>query len=295
MSSTPWFPVACPEQIKPASTPALSDADFRVAFKVALQRELMRVFFADARVLTGSGNLKELLGRLGVDISNEVELRVWYERARGERFPRADLVDKLRTHLPGLRLDLHHPVLRWLGNRTLDERSIRRLKAGMPANCIKAIKSVEKMEAHDLEVAPRLCDTLGLHEMGYLDALFVFACARNRRGLDATKEKHLNRILWSLPILYPDDVLWIGSGEENRWLLALIDHALGLVGAADVSREWGGNGREQVIFSQLWHAEQRLKAHPRALSVPSTRRRFWARIWRWRGCRLGSNEGDSAA
>jgi hypothetical protein len=282
MSSTPWFPVACPGQTTPASSPALSNADFRVEFKIAFQRELMRVFFADARVLTGAGSLKELLGRLGVDVSNEVELRVWYERARGERFPRADLVDKLRIHLPNLRLDLHHPMLRWLCTRTLDERSIRRLKARMPAMPTAAIRSVQGMAAHELEMSPALCDLLSLHEMGYLDALFVFACARNRPGLDAAKEKQINRILWSLPILYPDDVLWIGSCEENRWLLERIDLALGLAGAADPSSEWDGHRREQVIFSQMWHAEQRLKNHARALSRPLTRRRFWARIWRWR-------------
>lgn len=283
MSSIPWFPIATPGQISPAEVQALSGDDFRAVFKTALQRELMRVFFAEVAALTGAGTLKDLLGRLGVNVANTVELRTWYARARGERFPRPGLIEELRVHLPGLRLQMHHPMLRWLSMQTPDERSIRRFKARMPETCRQAIRLIQCLQACELEVLPALCDRLELHRMTYLDALFVFASARNDAWLEPAKTKQLNRILWTLPILFPDDPLWAGSGSEKRWLLTLIDHSLGLLGTGYLTDEWHGSAREDMIFDQLWFAQQRRSARPHALRSPLTRRRYWAKAWRWRG------------
>jgi hypothetical protein len=283
MSSTPWFPIAPTGKSPQTEAQALSSDDFRAAFKTAFQRELMRVFFAEVAALTGAGTLKDLLGRLGVNVANSVEMGTWYARARGERFPRPALIEQLRAQLPGMRLQMHHPMLRWLGLQMPDERSVRRFKARMPETCRQAINLLKSLHAHELEVSPALCERLELHRMTYLDALLVFACARNDTRLEPAKTKQLNRILWTLPILYPDDPLWAGSANEKRCLLVLIDHALGLRDADYLTDEWLGSAREDIIFDQLWFAQQRRNARPRALRSPLTRRRYWAKAWRWRG------------
>ena len=128
MSSSSWFPVISLDESVPSEDQKRSPKDFRIAFRLAFQRELMRVFFAEVRALTGPGTLKELLGRLGVNVEDEVQLQCWYGRARGERFPRPDLLNELRARMPGLKLDLHHPMLRLLTRGTLDERAVRRIK-----------------------------------------------------------------------------------------------------------------------------------------------------------------------
>lgn len=261
----------------------MSGEDFRVAFKTAFQRELMRVFFAEAAASTGAPTLKELLARLGVNVGDNDVLRTWYSRARGERFPRPGLIEDLRARVPGLRLQVHHPMLRWLCMQMPDERSVRRFKASMPSKCKQAIQRIRSLQAYELVMSPALCDRLGLHRMTYLDALFVFACARYSEQLEPAKTKQINRVLWALPILYPDDPLWAGSFQERRWLLTLIDHGLGLLGPDGPGEEWDGSDRAQQIFNQLWFAQQRLKAHPRALSSPLTRSRYWAKAWHWRG------------
>lgn len=174
-------------------------------------------------------------------------------------------------------------MLRWLSKPTLDERSVRRLKARMPEPCERLISTVKKLTTPELAISPPLYERLELHGMRYLDAMFVFSYVRNGLRDDHARIKQLNRILWTLPIVYPDDPLWIGSTEERSALLAGIDYSLGLLGANSPCDEWDWIGREGLIAEQLWSAEQRQARHPRALGTPLTRGRYWAKVWRWRG------------
>lgn len=280
MLSNVWFPDASPVETDVQPPQPLPEAEFRIMFRTLFQRELMRVFFAEIMALTGPGTLKDVLSRLGV--SDPVQLNCWYQRARGERLPRPELVRELTAGLPGLRVDLHHPMLRWLVARSLDERSIRRIKARLPAPCAPSVRLVEQLSTRELEISPALCERLALHRLRYLDALFVFAYERARVHDDLARTRQLSRVLWSLPILYPDDPLWLGKIPERRPLLNLIDNALGLKGPDDPGASWGGDEREVEISGQLWWARERVIARPRALSNPLTLRRYWAKVWRWR-------------
>jgi hypothetical protein len=279
MHPAPWFPIPVTREDSPTAPDELSDRDFRIAF----QSELMRIFFAEIRKLTRPGNDKELFARLGIDVNNKGKLADWYARARGERLPRPSVINPLREQVPGLRLELHHPMLRWLSKPKLDERSVRRLKALMPESCVTLIESLKKLKAHELTISLGLYERLNLHEMRYLDALFAFAYARNGVHDDHEKIEQLNRILWALPIVYPDDPLWIGSSDEQHSILAGIDYALGLIGSNSPSEKWRGSERTGLIAEQLWHTAQRREKHPRALGTALTRGRYWAKVWRWRG------------
>lgn len=294
-----WFPLPPPGEDADSAGRALSAADFRVAFKAEFQRQLMRALFVEIQARTGDTTVKDVVRRLGATGSDEAELRVWYARARGERIPRIETLHVLHRSVPGIRLNIHHPMLTWLATPDLDARSIRRLKTRMPADWQARLGALKATPTDLLQASPRLVRQLGLDRLGYLDALMLFASDRCLSRTTPARLAALNRILWVLPVLYPDDPLWLGCDtrlhrERHRWLLTLIDHALGLLGQDSPAQAWDGHERVVLMLVQHGDLRRHREAHPQACRTPLARRRYWARIWRF-WCAPSGHAGSSCS
>lgn len=281
--SAVWYPADTSRKMPLVGEESLSADDFRVMFKRSIQRMVMRIFFDEIRSVTGPGSLKEVLSRLNVDVKNDSELRVWYSRSRGERFPRPQATKTLRAGIPKVMFDPHHPVLKWLAVPNINERTVRRLQSQMSHLVRQLIAQVLALPVEDLNVSPQLFGRLRLEKLSYLDTLFAIARARHSKCCCVVRKKALNRILWALPILYPDDPMWsMGTRDNKLELMSFIDYALGLYGPDFSDTAWNGSCRVSLIASQKWNFERYMDAHPEGLRTLVLRRRYWARIWRWR-------------
>jgi hypothetical protein len=281
-----WFPAPHPVEGAHQDRVELSAADFRVAFKAEFQRQLMRALFVEIQSKTGDKTIKDVVRRFSAFGGNEAELRAWYARARGERIPRPETLRMLRRSVPGIRLDIYHPMLNWLSTPDLDARTIRRLKAQMPAEWQTALNVLKATPTDLIEASPSFVRLIGLDRMGYLDALMLFASDRCLSRTTPARRVALNRILWVMPVLYPDDPLWLGCDtrlhrERHRWLLTLIDHALGLLGPDSPAQAWDGHERVVLMLVQHGDLRRHREAHPQACRTPLARRRYWAKIWRF--------------
>lgn len=282
-----WFPMPAPGRADASDRLELSAEDFRVAFKAAFQRQVMQSLFVEIQAKTGDATVKDVIRRICDPGHEAAALRTWYARARGERIPRPETLRVLLSSVPGIKLDIHHPMLTWLAAPDLDPRSIRRLKTRMPAEWKSALDALRAMPTDLLEASPRLVKLVGLDRLGYLDALMLFAADRFISRTTHERRAALNRILWLLPLLYPDDPLWQGceTGEHRdrlRWLFALIDHSLGLLGPDSPSHTWSGQDRSVLLFVQHWRLNQHRLSHPQACRTQQARRRYWARDWKFR-------------
>lgn len=255
-------------------------------FKTEFQRQVMRALFAEIQAKTGDATIKDVVTRLSREGNERAKLRVWYSRSSGTRLPRQEVLDAVVKAVPGLKLNVRHPMLTWLASPGLDERSVRRLKARMSTLWHQALSMLRDMPTSSVRASPELVRHLGLDGLNYLDAAMLFAVERGRTGFDVERKSALDQILWLLPILYPDDPLWLGSDTRSQrdrqgWLLALIDHALGLLGSDSPAHIWTGYDRLVSISDQHWRLQEHRRAHPQACRTRVGRQRYWARIWRF--------------
>ena len=287
MSFATWFPSPLLGEAANQHRCELPAADFRVAFKAEFQRQVMRCFFTEIQAKTGDSTIKDIVAKLEVSGDDESALRVWYSRARGGRRPRRETLAMVQRSIPGLKLDIHHPMLTWLGTPDLNPRSVRRLKTQMPTHWHQALDMLISTPTDHVQASPKLVSHLGLDRFGYLDSMMLFAADRCLSSATVERRRMLEQILWLLPVLYPDDPLWAGCDtsmhrDRHRWLLTLIDHSLGLLGDENPARVWGSGDRLVVMFTQHWNLRQHLKTYPHACRTRRERRRYWARIWRFR-------------
>lgn len=257
-----------------------------MAFKAELQRQVMRAFLAEIQAKTGDTSIKAVVSRLSAGGDARAALRVWYSRSSGSRIPGQEVLDAVRRVVPGLRMNVRHPMLTWLASPDLDPRSVRRLKARMPAQWGHALNILRAMPTSSVHASPELVKHLGLDRFDYLDAMMLFAVERVRTRHQPDRKEGLDRILWLLPVLYPDDPLWHGIDtrkhrERHRWLLALIDHSLGLLGPDGPEQAWEGYDRLVSMFEQHWYLAERRRSKPQACRTQQGRRRYWAKVWRF--------------
>lgn len=286
MCPASWIPLDLPG-IGPAPRPlTLTDDEFRLVIKLGIQKLFVWVCFEEIRAVTGPGSLKATLTKLGIEVRSASELQAWRARLRGARFPRPDVIKQIKEQLPRLRFDLSHPMIKWLAVPDLDERTVRRLQAQMPPVWHDVVAEIKTLPMACLQVSPKLFERLRLERLGYLDALFAFARARTSALCDDERRKALSRVLWTLPILYPDDPIWTaGTRQDRHVVMACIDYALGLHGPNDPGSEWLGSDRMSCIGHQHWRVDEWVSVHPHALRTTLIKRRFWAKTWRWRGNR----------
>lgn len=283
MSQTSWIPLVPPGIEPHHRPPVLTDDEFRVVIKVGIQKIFMWVCFEEIRSVTGPGSLKATLEKIGIDVHTDSELQAWRARLKGERFPRNSVIKQLRRQVPQMRLNLSHPMIRWLASPQLDERSIRRLQAQMPPVWHDVVAKIKTLPVNSLKVSPKLFKVLGLERADYLDALFAFARARSSATCDDERRRSINRAMWALPILYPDDPIWTAGTHEDRYnVMTAIDYVLGLHGPNDPGVEWlATRDRVQYISHQHWSIKQWVTKHPHSMRTAVLRRRYWAWIWQW--------------
>jgi len=286
MDAQRWLSQLLPGDRHEPDQAKLSAEDFRVAFKAELQRQVMRAFFAEIQARTGDASIKDVVTTLSAGGDLRPALRVWYSRSSGSRIPGQEVLDAVRRAVPALRMNVRHPMLTWLASPDLDPRSVRRLKARMPDQWHQAMNILRFMPTSSVHASPELVKNLGLDRLDYLDAVMLFAVERVRTRHQADRKAGLDRILWLLPVLYPDDPLWYGSDtrkhrERHRWLLALVDHSLDLLGPDSPAQAWEGYDRLVSMFDQHWRLAERRRSKPQACRTQQGRRRYWARIWRF--------------
>lgn len=285
MNAETWMsPLAIGE--KSISTPTnLTANHFRKMFAMAFRRELVRAFFAEIWAKGGEQTIAGVVRKVVPADGYAKALRVWYARSRGEHIPGPAVVAEVRRVFPGLHLDLHHPMLAWLEKRDLDERTIRRYKAAMPDSWRKSSIALSATPTSELEPSLWLVEEIHLDKLGYLDALMLFAAERRSSRATPSRRTALNRILWFLPVLYPDDPLWVLSASNKhmarlKYLMALIDHSLGLDGEDSPAKVLRCD-RYALMLGQHWDHQQRLIRYPQACRTMRTRRVYFGRRWRF--------------
>lgn len=286
MTAATWMsPLVIGEM--PISTATNLTADqFRKVFAVAFRRELVRAFFAEIWAQGGEQTIAEVVRKVVPADGYAKALRVWYARSRGEHVPGPAVVAEVRRVFPGLHLDLHHPMLAWLERRDPDERTIRRYRATMKGSWRESGIALAALPTSDLLPSGGLVNELHLDKLGYLDALMLFAVERRSSRATPSRRTALNRVLWLLPVLYPDDPLWMhcAAGTDRvrlTYLMALIDHSMGLDGEDSPAGEFQFGDRFSRMFKQHWDLEQRRGRLPQACRTERSRRHFFAQLWRY--------------
>ncbi|WP_271007845.1 hypothetical protein [Paucibacter sp. B51] len=286
MTASTWMSPLAIGQTPIATATNLTADQFRKVFAMAFRRELVRAFFAEIWAQGGEQTISSVVRKVVPDRSYPKALRVWYARTRGEHIPGPAAVEQVRRVFPDLRMDLHHPMLVWLERRDLDERTIRRLKSKMPDLWRQASIALAAVPTSDLLPSRRFVDELHLDKLGYLDALMLFAVDRMSSRVTPPRRTALNRILWLLPVLYPDDPLWMHSavGRDRMrltYMMTLIDYSLGLDGEESPAQELQTGDRYSRMFQQHWGLQQRRARFPQACRTMRTRRHFYAQLWRY--------------
>lgn len=286
MTAATWIsPLAIGETSISTATNLTAD-QFRKVFATAFRRELVRAFFAEIWAQGGEQTISAVVRKVVPDDGYRKALRVWYARSRGEHIPGPAVVAEVRRVFPALRLDLHHPMLAWLERRDPDARTIRRCRAGMHDSWRQSSTALAALPTIDLLPSRWLVNELHLDKLGYLDALMLFAVERSASRTTPSRRTALNRLLWLLPVLYPDDPLWILSAVATdrvrlTYLMALIDHSLGLDGESSPAQEFEFGDRYARMFGQHWALQERWKRLPQACRTMRARRYFFAGVWRY--------------
>lgn len=204
----------------------------------------------------------------------------WYCFFRDFQVPSRSLSNAVQRQVPKAYSELHHPMWRLLRNSKLSERTVRRLKSEMTAELAYAYAEVGKMDLDQLKISVALVDALRLDRLGYLDALFVFAIARNVliRSGDLQRATRYSTIMWALPVLYPDDAIWSHDNlARHDCVLDLIDSSLELKTIVATGLHGLRVDRGQSLFEQHWAAKQYQLSAPRALTSHIAKRRYFAR------------------
>jgi hypothetical protein len=204
----------------------------------------------------------------------------WYCFLRDFQVPSRSLSDAVQRQVPKAYSELHHPMWRLLRNPELSLRTMRRLKAEMTVELGYAYAEVGKMDLDQLKISVALVDALRLDRLGYLDALFVFAIARNAltRPRDLQRAIRYSTIMWALPVLYPDDAMWSHDNfASHDWALDVIDSSLKLKTIVATGLHGLKVDRGQSLFEQHWAAKQYQLRAPRALTAQIAKRRYFAR------------------
>ncbi len=173
-----------------------------------------RVWLEEIRALTGERTTHALARQLDpesawIGLGGVAHQSKWYHYERGTSVPSVSLANKVRSSLPGLRFDLHHPAWTLLRKPSPSARTIRRLVHRMPLMWQRTLTELTETDFLFKRINVGLVTRYRLAEFSYLDALLLFELGR-RAAFNTKWDNFVNLtfIILALPLLYISDPLW---------------------------------------------------------------------------------------
>jgi hypothetical protein len=242
-----------------------------------------RIWLAELRAHTGIEPMYGLASRLDpksvwMDQEGGRHQTKWYRYLRGTSIPRAELTSKVKSILPSLSFDIHHPMWTLMRNPNISQRSIDRLITKMSHLWQTTLLNLKRDNFDFRRICLNLVAQYNLASFSYLDALLLFELARRHDSCRrAEKYENLIFVIHALPLLYIDDPVWLYQNNPQKKSTALaFVHAMQL--ANDYLRDihFPSDRLVQAIAMQRVLLERHRHKHPRALNTESRKIRFLA-------------------
>lgn len=209
------------------------------------------------------------------DAANSGHLSKWYLFDQG-RIPRREFVARIGSKARTASFDVLHPVWQYLRSPGLSPRSVRRLRASMGDAWQRAFRSVLTASAEQLRFCPPLVERLGLASMPFLDALMLFALARDERLAgcdDPALEAAFAALLLMLPLLYAFERLWgiarSDAAAPTTRHLNILDRCLKLNDGQPNQPCFPVAERAEAVNWLRWQMDLRRQLQLQSLSTPA--------------------------
>jgi hypothetical protein len=243
----------------------------------------IHVWLEELKHLTGCQTIKALATQLDADSfwadGDGLEHQSkWYQYSKGAQVPSHALVARLQAQVVGATFDLHHPVWTLL-RRDCSERTWSRIRSRFGKHWMTTLTDLAQAPCDSLRPSLDLVNALRLHELSYLDSLALFACGRRSAEIksDHDRARQIEWLLWTLPVLYADDLIWhVHSHEELEAKFSVVDRGLGL---PDMGSRAAKFSRANEIVWSYGDMSKHVCRYPSALRTSTSLRRFLSARW----------------
>ncbi len=243
-----------------------------------------RVWLEEIRGLTGESATHAIAYRLDpesmwIEPSGVSHQSKWYRYEKGTTVPSVSLANKVRSSLPGLRFDLHHPAWTLLRKPATSQKTIDRLIKRMPPKWRQTLIKLNEDEFLYRRINIDLVTRYHLTEFKYLDALLLFELGRREAHFKKyTNFENLTFIVLALPLLYINDPLWaLQDTSGKKQTIRAIAHSLRLSGSHFSAICFPADRLAQAIAMQDTLQKRHTERYPRALNSNERTIKFLAR------------------
>jgi hypothetical protein len=204
----------------------------------------------------------------------------WYRYQHGTAVPSIALTTKVKSSIPSLEFDTHHPAWTLLRNPMPSPRTLTRIVKNLPRQWTKSMNRLALDSFKHRNICLDLVNRYELSSLGYLDALLLFELAR-RHAINQHNEKKYENLIFIiqvLPLLYIDDPIWkYQSVTQIKSTVRAIIRSMQLCGYDLREIYFPADRLAQAIAMQRLLAARHTTDHPKALNTKERRIRFLAR------------------
>lgn len=242
-----------------------------------------RVWLEEIRGLTGVSGTHALANQLdpesiwhGPDgVPHQAK---WYRYEAGSSVPSRSLSDKIKSALPRLCFDVHHPAWSLLRKPQTSQKTLDRLIKRMPLKWRQTLMEISAGEFLYRRINIELVARYHLTEINYLDALLLFELGRREAYLkNEPNFENLTFVILALPLLYINDPLWaLQDTAGKKHTIRAITHSLKLSGSYFSAICFPADRLVQAMAMQETLHKSHIERHPRALNSREGAIRFLA-------------------